>query len=105
MDTIIIRCAKKYDPNVIINILIGWLKDNGILDLLIDVSRHYSTLSGLIGFMNRNNYGHDLINMSMTWASTPQGHNFWSEWSDRYMDFWDDVYNKYKSVIKKKETY
>lgn len=105
MDTIIVRYTKKFDPDTVINTLIQWLKDNGILSQLIEASTHYSTISGLISFMKRHTYGRDLINRSMTWAATPQGSEFWCGWNDAYDEFWRGVFEKYGPLMKKNGLY
>lgn len=93
MDTLIIRYKKKRIVGDLIQACIQWLERKGILDLLIERSRHYNSLDELIKFMKYCSNGRDLINLSMTWAATPEGHEYWNAVCDEYDDFWSKTYN------------
>ena len=93
MDTLIIRYKKKGAAGDLIQACIHWLEYKGILDLLIERSRHYDSLDGLIKFMKTFSNGHDLINLSMHWASTPEGQEYWHDICDEYDEFWSKTYN------------
>ena len=96
MDTLIIRYKKKRTVGDLIQACIHWLEHKGILDLLIERSRHYDSLNGLIGFMMANSKGFDLINISMTWAATPEGHDYWDNICDEYNQFWKKANTLYQ---------
>ena len=96
MDTLIIRYKKKRTVEDLIQACLNWLERKGILDLLIKRSRHYDSLDGLIGFMKAQSNGFDLINLSMTWSSTPEGHDYWENICDDYNQFWKNTNALYK---------
>ena len=77
----------------IVNTIIEWLKERDILDLLITRSKRYNSFDGLCSYILKRDNGYDLINTSMTWAETPEGHLFWEDYCDAFNTFWKKTIN------------
>jgi len=100
MDTLILRLKKRNAVGELIQACLHWLDRRGVLGRLISRSLHYDSLDGLVKFMQLHEDGYDLINISMTWSATPEGHDYWSDLCSQYNDFWENTRQFYN--LKKK---